>query len=73
MEEDRLAATVTVLQQLNQRGLFLASFLGTLALADITHERVKAAGATHSNRPNRRFHWKLVAIAMQSYQLDHFV
>jgi hypothetical protein len=58
------------LQQLNQRGLFLASFLGAPPLADIAHERVKAASASHSNRPNRRFHRKLVAIAMHGNQLD---
>ena len=58
------------LQQLNQSQIFLASFLGAAALADVAHERVKAASPSGSNRPNCRFYGKFVAIAMQGNQLD---
>src|SRR5580692_5854668 len=52
------------LQKLNQRGLFLTSFLGAPPLANVAHERVEARSAAHSDRPNRRFHRKFVTIAM---------
>jgi len=58
------------LQQLNQRRFLLASVFGAAPLADIAHERVKAASARHLNRPNRGFHGKLMTIAMHGHQLD---
>src|SRR5580692_2198348 len=58
------------LQQLNQRSLFLAGFLGAAPLADVAQERVIAASAFHSNWPNRGLHGKLMPIAMQRNQFD---